>query len=172
MKDRDLEATVALLQKQVADLLAKKPERRTKGRMTRGSVSPPEVDEPMTLDRFLQSQEPMSEQQLAKAFQAPEDEINQLARALETEDKIVNLGPEKEPRWAWKPGKGASPEDLTECVVKLITARPMTWRELMHATGASHGRLSGALTRAKEEFGAFNLRPDTPRRAVWFIPTK
>ena len=170
--DQELKAALALLQEQLAQLLgppqqAKEPAKPA--RLARGSAPP---KEPMTLDKLLQEHPPMSRPQLAKILDVSEQQVDELTKALEDKGAVINLGPALEPRWTWKAGEGASPEELTDHVVRLISDRPMTWRELLYATGASHARLSGALERARKEYGAENVRPDTPRKAVWFISKK
>ncbi len=71
----------------------------------------------------------------------------------------------------WVGDEGSTPE-LMEAIRALITERPLTFQEIIEATGARDNRIKGAIT-ALQRHGArvLDIAPEGTRRAVWFIPS-
>lgn len=66
---------------------------------------------------------------------------------------------------------GTTPE-LMEAIRHLITERPLTFQDLLEATGARDNRVKGAITALQREgHRVLDVAPPGVRRALWFIPS-
>lgn len=111
---------------------------------------------------------------LCKAVGSTAGRCSTCMRELRKANKVYNLGTEDHPRWIWIVGDETSTPDLNAHVARLVTLLPMTFSQLMAATGARRGRVSGAIVQLQRN-------PETRRRLqnlgdsrvfVWFLPTK
>lgn len=83
-------------------------------------------------------------------------------------DKVYNLGTEHSPRWFWRVGDAGPTSELIHAVSKLLSDRPFGMRELLEATGARIGRVSGAIVSLqRQKRDVRNL--GTPTVARWFL---
>lgn len=72
-------------------------------------------------------------------------------RKLAREHKVYNIGTENHPRWCWVIGDKSSPAELNEQVYRLTSAAPLTFNQLLAATGARRGRVSGAIVHMQRD---------------------
>lgn len=73
--------------------------------------------------------------------------VNKLA----AEGKVHNIGSAVEPRWAAVIGDDGPIDELRAAVLRLISFRPCTHRELCAFTGARDNRISACLTKLKQD---------------------
>ncbi len=110
-----------------------------------------------------------SHTEAAKALALPVEEVVAEIRAAAKDGLVANIGAEDFPMWVWRVGDSTSAKELEAVVRRLITERPMTTRELTHATGARFTRVGGAIV-AIQRSGARVLDLNSKTRAGrWFV---
>ncbi len=113
---------------------------------------------------------PRSIADLALDTGAPAGRVAAAMRALKSAGRVYNLGTEERPLWFWVVGdEGVTPE-LRAAVETILRVRPTTFAELLEATGARRGRVSGVIVELQREGAKIENHGDG-RRARWFMPT-
>lgn len=119
-------------------------------------------------------------QRIEAALRAKPRSIEELARELhETPGRITatmkpmrkhlyNAGTEDAPAWFWIVGDGASASEINAAVEALVKFKPMRFPELLAATGARQGRVSGAIVAMQRDGKSRIANLDSPMRARWF----
>lgn len=122
------------------------------------------------IEQALRSEHaPMSIAALAKMIAAPVGKVAAAMRELKRANRVHNLGTEDHPCWIWIVGDNTPTRELNDHVARLISHQPLTFAQLMAATGARRGRLSGALVevqKTREDW--LNLGDERTYR--WFLP--
>ncbi len=107
-------------------------------------------------------------EELAREVHASAGPVGEVLKRLRAENRIINLGNDARPRWAWLVGDETSFEELKRTIVKFIADRPMYLQDLLHATGARRNRVSGVLSKMHRD-GEPVLNLGTPARGRWFM---
>lgn len=131
--------------------------------------TPPPVHVPDALESALRAA-PASVPELARKLGESPARVNARVARLRKEGHLYNVGTVESPRWFWIVGDDATPAELRAAVHALITDRPMTNAELLAATGARRGRVSGQIVDLQRT-GKPVQKLGTERRARWFLPT-
>lgn len=112
---------------------------------------------------------PMSMTALAKEIGVGVGKVAACMRELKRKGCVYNLGTEDHPCWIWVVGDKTATRELNDHVARLITYTPMTFAQLLAATGARRGRVSGALVEVQKTRSDWkNLGDDRTYR--WFLP--
>lgn len=104
---------------------------------------------------------------LAQEFRAPLPKVATLVRELRAAGKLYETA-DAEPRYLWIHGDEQSPQDRAALVGTLISERPWKFVDLLAATGARRGLVSGAIVEL-QRVGRPVLNCGTERRARWFL---
>lgn len=112
---------------------------------------------------------PSSLTELARTLHVPVNHVVIALRGLRKAGRVYNVGTAEAPRWTWVVGDDGPMPELAATVEALIRDRPMTFAELLAATGARRGRVSGVIVALQRGGAAIENRGD-PRRARWFLP--
>jgi hypothetical protein len=120
-------------------------------------------------DRVLASlaERPRSIDELARDLGTPSGRIAAAIKPMR--GKLSNVGTEALPAWFPIVGDEAPTEVINAAVTALVRFKPMRFAELMAATGARQGRVSGAIVALQRDPKARIVNLDTPARARWFI---
>jgi myo-inositol catabolism protein IolC len=135
-------------------------------------VAKPEPAQPLVtlaarLEALLRSAA-RSHDDLVLETAAPAGRVAAALRALKASRQIYNLGSEDRPRWVWVVGDQTSTPDLRVAVEAILRERPTTFAELLAATGARRGRVSGVIVALQRE-GARIERHGDEHRERWFL---
>lgn len=87
----------------------------------------------------------------AQKLEASGGRIKTLVNKLAAEEKVHNVGSAVEPRWVHVIGDDGPIDELRAAVLRLISFRPCTHRELCAFTGARDNRISACLTKLKQD---------------------
>jgi hypothetical protein len=94
---------------------------------------------------------------VARRLGVPVGRVQPVMKVLRDGLKIHNIGSEVEPRWQHVIGDDATTAELRALILRLISERPFTHRELVTVTGVTGdrggNRVSGVLAKLREEFG-------------------
>lgn len=113
---------------------------------------------------------PMTFTALVRAVRASAGKVSIAMRAMRKANRVYNLGTEDHPSWIWIIGDEGTTAELNAHVLRLIMLQPMTMAQLMAATGARRGRVSGALVdMQKNHAGRWQNLGDN-RTYRWFVP--
>lgn len=167
----ELEARLASLREQERELAAKL-------KLARGTGDHTEValrvggELSMTLDQRIEAilrDKPHSLDELTRELKEPAGRISSVMKTMRK--RLYNVGTEDAPVWFYIVGDEASAEQINNAVRALISFRPMRFPELLTATGARQGRVSGAIVAMQRDPKSriANVDPDRPQRARWFI---
>lgn len=143
--------------------------------LARGTDKIKAIAKPKTLqgqiEEALRSKDaPMSMASLAKLIDTSIGRVSACMRELKKAGKVYNMGTEDHPCWIWIVGDETATRDLNDHVARLITFTPMTFAQLLAATGARRGRVSGALVEVQKTRKDWqNLGDDRTYR--WFLPS-
>ena len=107
---------------------------------------------------------------LAKALDAEPEEVEGVLHTLRKEGKIANIGLEYSPKWTAIVGDEIETSALNVLVLRLISERPMTVRELQVATGARLGRVGGAIVSAQRTAAVIDVEPAQRAGRYYVIP--
>lgn len=112
---------------------------------------------------------PTTIEELARELKAPAGKV--VAALKPMRKHLYNVGTEDAPAWFWIVGDAAPTEQVNTAVKSLIAFRPFRFPELLNATGARQGRVSGAIVAMQRDPKSriANVDPDRPNRARWFI---
>lgn len=105
---------------------------------------------------------------LARAVGESAGRITPELRALIKSGAVANVGLAEHPIWTWKVGDSTTPAELNATVLRLITERPMSTRDLVAATGARFTRVGGAVV-AIQRSDAKIVDLGVGRAGVWFV---
>lgn len=105
---------------------------------------------------------------LAGRLDLPVSPTLNMLRVLQREGKVVNVGSVSRPLWTWVIGDDTPTADLSTTIEQLIKIRPMSLREIMAATGARMGRVSGVLVRFQRTGRPIENRGNA-RHGLWFL---
>lgn len=108
---------------------------------------------------------------VAKAVREPPIKVSTVIREAARRGEVANIGTADMPVWVWRIGDETSAAELTTAVRRLISERPMTTRELSHATGARFTRVGGAIV-AIQRSGDRILDLGTGTAGRWFLITE
>lgn len=106
---------------------------------------------PEQAEAVLRQHVVMTEAQIAKALGITPGATQRLCGTLAREHKLYNLSTEEHPRWTWRIGEQATPSELTAHVLALISAAPLTLRQLEAATNAPRNRVNGSLIQIQRD---------------------
>lgn len=115
----------------------------------------------------LVRQRPHSVQEIARSLGEPAGPIGDAIKNMKS--NLYNAGSATDPQWFWIVGDDVPATELNAAVDALISTGPRTLVELMAATGARQGRVSGAIVqmrRRADSTRVVNLGNDA--RAKWF----
>ena len=107
---------------------------------------------------------------LAKALETDPEEMEGVLHALAKEGRIANVGLVQSPRWSAIVGDSVSTQDLNVLVLRLISERPMTVKELAAATGARLGRVGGAIVAAQRTAAVIDVEPTQRAGRYYVVP--
>lgn len=120
------------------------------------------------IERFLQNG-PATSSVLAKELNEQLPAIRAEMRLLRNAKKITNAGTEAAPRWNLKlDEKKVSTKDIQTNVLRLITGTPLSFAELVIATGIRGGLVQGALVEIRRS-GIEIHNFGTKARARYFV---
>lgn len=105
----------------------------------------------------------------AAALSVPVGRIKPVMDALRDGLKLHNIGSEVEPLWQHVLGDDCSPEDLKAFVLRLVTTRPFTHRELVIVSGARENRISGVLADLREDPAMRVANLGNGAKGRWFV---
>lgn len=110
----------------------------------------------------------MTTEALARAIGAPAASVVEALKSVRR--RVADIGTQEQARWTWRLVEGqATTEEVRVLVERLITDQPMTFQDLVRATGLREGLIQGALVdirRVRQEI----LDLGTKHRARWFLP--
>lgn len=167
--DHDIAATLASNKERLNAFL--KEINRLEAQLARGTrdLVTKELTPPLTeRAREVLKLTPQSPIALAKALNESSDAVNAVLKTLRPH--LYNAGSDRLPMWFWVCGDACSVPEVNVAVAALIRFRPMTFLELLEATKARAGRVSGAITELKKtckDGQLINL--GSGRRARWFV---
>lgn len=171
----NVEATLAAARERAVALAKEVDELEQKFRIARGTErdveAPPPAPKPKPLTLVGRIEEQLRRQimttgQLAKALGESEERVFTAIRTVRP--KVVNLGSPERARWSWRVGSDVPAPELRALIERLLMDQPMSFRDIIQATGAREGLIQGALVdirRARTDI--YDL--GTPSRARWFI---
>lgn len=137
--------------------------------LTPPAVSPmpplPERIETELRARFLSLKE------LCHRVRAPAGPVSAFLKRAKAQRLVYNVGSEEQPVYTWVIGDDAPTTELYPLVERLIARRPFEHAELMSATGARRGRVSGAIVDIAKRHGRDAVRNvgGTRARHRWFL---
>ncbi len=107
---------------------------------------------------------------LTKQADELKEQLAQQAEALTEQLRTVRGTRDKiKPATEYHVGDDGPTGDLMTSVQRLLTERPMSFRELLDMTGARDNRVKGVIMRLQRE-GVDVVNLGTEQRALWFIP--
>lgn len=154
---------------QLDELLRQQKELTEKIRLARGTRDfPKSADMPLE-DRIgvLLKERPRSLEELARDLREPAGKVSAAIKPLRKH--LFNAGTDAAPAWFWIVGDESPTDQLNAAVAALVRYRPMRFQELLAATGARQGRVSGAIVALERDPESRLVNLDTPTRARWFI---
>lgn len=107
--------------------------------------------------------------ELVAALDVPAGRVSTTLREYKRKGKIYNVGTEDRPSWVWIVGDECEPAQLRAAVTMLLRERPFAFSELMVATGARRGRVSGVIVAMQRE-GKPPLYIGDEHKGRWFLP--
>lgn len=122
-------------------------------------------DLPKMIEAILR-QRPRTLVELAKDIGEPAGRVSNALRPMKK--LLFNAGTADTPAWFVIPGDAASTETINNAVRALIAYRPMYFPELLAATGARQGRVSGAIVAMQRDPNGRIVNLGTTARARWF----
>ena len=137
-----------------------------------------EAAKPQTLEQrimtaLLGDNAPFSFPALCKMVESTPGRVSSCMRELRKAGRVYNMGTEDHPRWIGVIGDKTSTPELNDWVKRLVSLAPMSFAQLLAATGARRGRVSGAIVQLQRNpqtrKALQNLGDD--RTFVWFLPT-
>lgn len=108
---------------------------------------------------------------LCHEVKAPPGPVGKALKRAREARQVFNVGSEDRPRWTWIPGDAVETQELYAHIERLITDRPFWFAELLDATGARRGRVSGAIV-SFQHAGRKVMNLGTEARARWFMPLR
>lgn len=117
------------------------------------------------IERALRAHD-MSFEQLVKDVGEPAGRVQSVLSKLRKAGQVYNIGTGDRPRWLWVIGDDTAPEILRAVVTRLIRKRSFMFAELLAATGARRGRVSGVIVDLQRT-GADIVNEGTERLAKW-----
>lgn len=112
----------------------------------------------------------MDIQALSRSLRQPAARVSAIVREAVKAGNVANVGTEDSPVWTWRIGDNTSSAELVSTVRRLISERPMTTRDIAHATGARFTRAGGAVV-AIQRSGEKILNLGHGRMGRWFLLT-
>lgn len=106
---------------------------------------------------------------ISKALAIPVGKVTEILKRKRPQ--IANLGSPDQARWSWRIGDKSTTKEIYDLVERLISDSPMSFREIVSASGVRDGLVQGALIeirRARTDI----LNLGTQARGRWFIPAK
>lgn len=133
-------------------------------------VAPAPAPEPTLRDRIEEVLRGASLElpALARAVGEPVGRVTAEMRGLIRAGAVSNVGLAEHPIWTWKIGDSTTPAELNATVLRLISERPMSTRDLTQATGARFTRVGGAVV-AIQRSGRQILNLGHGRAGMWFV---
>lgn len=160
-------AVLSSLREQVDEL-------EKKLRMARGTgdFAPMRAETQPTLDEQIEQllrHEILTTTAIAKVLGVPVGKVTEFLKKKRSQ--VANLGSPDQARWSWRIGDKATTKEIYDLVERLITDSPMSFREVVSASGVRDGLVQGALIeirRARTDI----LNLGTQARGRWFIPAR
>lgn len=121
-----------------------------KMRLARGTRQSPLITLEDRIVTLLRN-EAMGIADLAAKVSAPAGRVSEVVARLRAAKRLHNIGSDVEPLWQCTLGDNGPVAELKDTIYRLISHRPFTFRELVVVTGARDNRVSGALTKLKED---------------------
>lgn len=108
---------------------------------------------------------------LCREVRAPAGPVSAILKRARAARHVYNVGSEDRPRWTWILGDEVPTQTLYAKVERLVSEVPLEFEQLLKATGARRGRVSGAIVDLQKRYGRDKvLNLGTPARARWFLP--
>lgn len=178
---QDIERTIALtdkaaekaseaareLERQAAELRAKLGlVRGTRRDVRPRTPTPPRGTPKPTVEAVLRHRVATAAE-IATEVGLPVGVISAELAAAKKRGRVVDLGV----GWSWVVGDEGPTAELNDLVVRLVSARPMTFPELIAATGAREKRVSGAIVRIQrdDKLSRRFENQGTGSRARWYL---
>jgi hypothetical protein len=156
-------ARLEALKKQAAEL--EKQLARGTGDVSREAR---EATQPIEVQIELALRErPMTLEELARQLKESVGKVSTAMKPLRK--RLYNAGTDAAPAWFWVVGDGAATTDINKAVEALVRFKPMRFPELLAATGARQGRVSGAIVALQRDPKGRLVNLDTAVRARWFM---
>lgn len=109
--------------------------------------------------------------ELCQEVKSPPGPVGKVLKHARAARQVYNVGSEDRPRWTWIIGDAVETQELYAHVERLITDRPFTFAELLDATGARRGRISGAIV-SFQHAGRKVMNLGSESKARWFMPLR
>jgi hypothetical protein len=110
---------------------------------------------------------PHNTEELARELHESAGKVSAALRTLKPH--LYNAGTEHAPAWFWIVGDDAPTGQVNAAIEALVRFKPMRFPELLAATGARNGRVSGGIVAMQRDPAARLVNLDTPVRARWFV---
>ena len=175
--------TLTDLQKQIAALTARlealaptttEPTPRVRAQGTTPPLTVPDVGEAAPLALRIENtlrRGPRTFSEIAADLDdVPEGRLHKAFQSMRRSGKVWNIGDDTQPRWVWRIGDDVDTRVLRAYVELLCRIRPMTWAELVDATGASPNRVKGVCTDLRRRTDDPVRDFGTSTRAVYYFP--
>jgi hypothetical protein len=133
----------------------------------------PQTLEQRIMNALLSVDAPMTFPVLCKATGSTPGRVSSSMSELRKARRVYNMGTEDHPRWIGVIGDSTSTPELNAWVKRLVSLAPMTFAQLIAATGARRGRVSGAIVQLQRDPQTRKLLQNLGdnRTYVWFLPT-
>lgn len=115
------------------------------------------------------AKESLNAAQLAKATGASVQWIGHVIKELRAEHKLFNAGQPENPTWVLRIGDKTDSPTLRNMIVRLLKERPMLQKELVEATGAREGRVSGQIVEIQRSDLAIKNLYQLPHTKLYWI---
>lgn len=92
------------------------------------------------------------------------------AEELERKVKLARGTRDLKPKDTNHVGDETSTAELVDAITRLLRVKPMTFQELLEATGARDNRIKGVLMRM-QRVGMRLVNLGTEQKALWFLPS-
>lgn len=109
---------------------------------------------------------PHSVEELARELKESAGKISAALKPMRKH--LFNAGSEDAPSWFWIVSDQATAAEVNAAVAALVRFKPMRFPELLAATGARQGRVSGAVVAMQRDPKSRLVNLDTAMRARWF----
>lgn len=118
------------------------------------------------VEAFLRARGDATFEQIVKDVDEPAGRVSTAMTKLRKAGAVYNVATDDRPRWLWVIGDNTEPAELRETIIRLIKKRAWTFADLLAATGARRGRVSGVIVDLQRT-GAKIVNEGSERYARW-----